>query len=267
MKKIIFLPVLAIAIVLTMFLFSSEKLSGKITITEVHSGDFQYRREVPATVDAQSHPLYFPGNIIELCCDIGDEIRKNQTLLYYSDIYGNRKKLISPFNGIITAIESGRVTVKDQNLYIRCQVDLETRNRLFIGSSHMFTAQDEHYRAYLQKIPRLGFSVDNRLVFELELSVEDNGKLLISQPGILTLDLGEDKGVLLVERQALLKDGRGYYLMDKGYLEDPKHPQHYRLPIELVSWNEQEAVIRGTGLDGAMVCVFSDDLKEILDAG
>ncbi|MBQ1827159.1 MAG: hypothetical protein II126_04220, partial [Erysipelotrichaceae bacterium] len=194
MKKVIILPILVIAIVLTMFLFSSNKLSGKIKITEIHTGDFHWRREVAATADGGIHRLYFPGNIIELCCEDKEEIRKNQTLLFYGDAYGNRKKLTSPVSGFIMQIENGKITLKDTDMIIRCRVDLETRNRLSIGSSHMFTTQNEHYRVKLLMIPKLGLSIDNKLMFDLEFSVEDSGSLLIGQSGILTLDLGTDKG-------------------------------------------------------------------------
>ncbi len=267
MKKVIILPILFMAIVLTMFLFSQDKLSGKIEVTEVHTGDFQWRREVAATADGRIHRLYFPGNIIEICCESGEEIRKNQTLLFYGDAYGNRKKLLSPVSGIVVQIENGMAVVKGMDLIIRCRVDLETRNRLSIGSSHMFTTQNQHYRVKLLKIPRLGVNADNRLVFDLEFSVEDDGRLLIGQSGILTLDLGTDRGVLLVDRQALLKDRKGYYLLEKGYLEDPGHPELYRQEIELVRWDDENAQIRGIGLESVEVCVFSEEIKELLDAG
>ncbi|MBR0138586.1 MAG: hypothetical protein IJM15_09260 [Erysipelotrichaceae bacterium] len=266
MKRVIVIPLIAVAAILSVLFLPGKGLSETVEITEVKTGDFQYRKEVSAAVNGQSHQLYFPGNIIEVSKNEGEEIRKSETILTYVDAYGNKKRLTSSVSGMIVRIENGMVTVKDLNLYLYCQIDLETRNRLSVGSTHMFTSAGKHYHASVISLPKLGFNQNNRLMFEIILDIEDKGDLLIGQSGILTLDLGSEKSVLLVEKKALLNDGKGYYLLEKGYVEDPKNMEKYRLNVEVLNWDETRAVIRGTGLEAVEVCIFSDDLKELIDA-
>ena len=95
MKRVIVIPIIAVMAILPFFLFSGSGLSSDVEITEVKMGDFQRRKEVSATVNGQSHQLYFPGNIIEAYLNEGSEVKKDEAILAYADAYGNKRKLKS----------------------------------------------------------------------------------------------------------------------------------------------------------------------------
>lgn len=266
-KKVLLTAVTVITLlsVITVFLSASKKtvLNG-IEETEVYRGSFQRQKKITAQIESGIHLYYFPGNIIEVYRNIGDEVKNKECILKYSDMYGNSKKLLSSTKGIITEISAGQVKVNDNCYYVSSYVDIETRNRLKLNSQHLFKTYNETLLTELDYVSSFGQKLNNQLLFEIRLNIIRGGNVLLKQQGTLMLNLEEMKDVLMVDKRALLKDEQGYYLLDCLWLEDADNISRYRIDVRVLESDDRTAVIDGIDIENQRVLVLSENIKELL---
>lgn len=266
MKRKIIIVIIVMIMPVIIFVLKQENTLGQLVeITEVYLGNFEEIVRTVAVVDGKGHEIYFPGNIIERVKDKNDYVQKGEKIAVCQDIYGKRKNVTSPVDGYVEEISAASALIREKEVFLRCEVELTVRNELKCGSEHLFTSQGMHYLARIRSISSFGQRVNGRLCFEIILDVENPESLYHQQTGELVLELGTRKDVLLVDRKALMKDESGYFLLERGYIDDPGNPEKYRRNIEIVAVDDGKAWIRGLMLENMEVCVLSKELKEILD--
>ena len=268
MKKrclLVFLLVLIIVFVIILFSGSQKVSESLIETTMVTSKDFYYQYNCLATVKGRQHIQYFYGNINTINCQLNDYVNKGEMLLTYNDEYGKKKNLTAQTDGYIEEIQSGLIIICDKQLYGEVYLPLNKYQMVKENDNLIIEIGDDYYSTTIKKKNDYGTDKNGITCYRVEIDLQKyQDKLLINQNISVCFTLQKQYG-LVVDNKAILMDEKGYYMLDEEYKKKMTNKEMYRHDIKVLGRSEKETLISGKQLEGLMVCIIPEELKELLD--
>ena len=264
-KKLLLAGAVFMVVLLGILYFSfSSSLGEQIETVTVKTGSFKQVYKSSARITSQLHTYYFSGYLDEVCVRENDEVHKDDILLRYYDVNGDKKELKSKIDGYVQLISNDCVSIYDKDYYLTANFKQELLDYLETGSKGIFTIKDHNYSITVKQISEIGKWINDQLLYEVVFSLDSLEGIKLFQQGNIILNLKVNNNALMVRKEALLEKKDGYYLLEGAWLNSSGNSDKYLKEVKVLMVNDEYAWIDGVGLEGLSVCIISDDLKGFL---
>lgn len=265
MKKRILIAVIVFLflIVIVCLNLSDNLVTDNIIFSKIEYGKVYSQYNCLATVKGKEHYQFFNGTIKDIYYLPNDKIEKDQTILEYTDVYDKVKKLKSAYSGYIDDFTNTNVKIIDNDLYFSAEVKKDIFNNIDENSFAVYKFDDKYYTTVLIDKNDYGIYKDGQIFYLLKFKINEDTKFLINQNVIIKITMNEQWG-MVVDKRALLKNDGQYFLLEEGFANDYTHWEKYKIPIEVICCDDNNALISAIGVENINVCILDDFFKKVI---
>lgn len=267
-KRYVFVLIFLLIILSAVFRLlriGSSLIAENVSFTYVERGTFRQEYKTNALITGTNHYYYFNGFITDCSHEVNDYVNADDILLTYLNGENKKAELKSKVSGYITELSEGRVTICDLEYRLVCYLPTDKFDLLKDDAQCLFEYGEENCWARIISKRELGERRAGKTVFQVVMEPEKQEHLKLNRQGNLTIPLESVNNVLLVDRNAVMEDTNGCYLLESEWINDMDHPDRYRIDVEVLMADEISAVLSGVGLENRKVCIMNDDLKAVLN--
>lgn len=265
MKKKILIAVIVFLFLIVIICsnLSDNLVADNIIFSKIEYGKVYSQYNCLATVKGNEHYQFFNGVIKEIYYLPNDKIEKGQIILEYIDAYDKVIKLKSAYSGYIDDFTNTNVKITDKNLYFSAEVKKDIFNNIDENSFAIYKYDDKYYTTTLIDKNDYGINKDGQTFYSLEFKINEDTDFLLNQNVIIKISTNEQWG-MVVDKRALLKKEGEYFLLEEGFAIDYSHWEKYKIPIEVICCDDNNALISAIGIENINVCILDDFFKKVV---
>ncbi len=256
------LTVLVIMVILSNI--GSELFTDSISLVQIRTETYEQKYRTYGTVSAQLHSCFYNGMITSIDKNERDQLKVDDVILKYRDSDDKERELKSEINGYLYAINPDCVQIYDSVYYLSVLLREEYFDMVAIGSEGLFSVNGHDYLITARQKNDYGIIRNGTVMYEVIFDFDSQEKLKLNQQGNVTLLMGKQEGVSVIDRNALLENSDGYYLLDSSWLKDTGNMQKYLRKVEVSTIDDEVAVIEGTDLENRQFCVIDENIRSLL---
>lgn len=263
-KKILIAIIVFLFLIVIICLNLSDNLvADNIIFSKIEYGKVYSQYNCLATVKGKEHYQFFNGVIKEIYYLPNDKIEKGQTILEYIDAYDKVIKLKSAYSGYIDDFTNTNVKITDKDLYFSVEVKKDIFNNIDENSFAIYKYDDKYYTTALIDKNDYGIDKDGQTFYLLKFKINEDTDFLLNQNVIIKISVNEQWG-MVVDKRALLKKEGEYFLLEEGFATDYSHWEKYKIPIEVICCDDNNALISAIGIENINVCILDDFFKKVV---
>ena len=263
-KKILIAIIVFLFLIVIICLNLSDNLvADNIIFSKIEYGKVYSQYNCLATVKGKEHYQFFNGVIKEIYYLPNDKIEKGQTILEYIDAYDKVIKLKSAYSGYIDDFTNTNVKITDKDLYFSVEVKKDIFNNIDENSFAIYKYDDKYYTTALIDKNDYGIDKDGQTFYLLKFKINEDTDFLLNQNVIIKISVNEQWG-MVVDKRALLKKEGEYFLLEEGFATDYSHWEKYKIPIEVICCDDNNALISAIGIENINVYILDDFFKKVV---